>query len=227
MRVHGSSFASSAVNPPTKEEVKGKDCVVRRGIALSVLMAVCWQMGFAQQSVSLEGRMQDWSPLAISVVPAVECPIEDWSVYGLRLNLFVGRHYDVGFLDVGGLGNLVTDEAYGLSVAGLYNQIQKSPGVLQTAGIASFCQDSLTGVQTSGIFSKTVNDLTGAQISPIALSGTLYGLQIGVFNHAEAMFGLQVGVVNYAHQVDGLQIGLLNLIADSACPMMPIMNVGF
>lgn len=200
---------------------------MKKEIVCCVLLAACWQTGSAQQ-VDLGGvGSQEWSPFAVSVVPPAEWPSENWSVYGVRLNLFAGRHDDVAFLDIGGIANLATGEMAGISTAGLYNQVAESPGALQTAGIVSLCHNSFSGIQVSGVFAKVADLMTGLQVSPIALSGTLQGLQIGVFNRVERMVGLQVGVVNYAYQADGLQIGLLNAIADSQMPVMPLANIGF
>ena len=152
------------------------------------------------------------TPFAISFAPGFEAPGEDWDVFGIRLNIFAGRHHDVAFLDLGTVANLASGEACGLQVAGIYNQVDSSEGIFQAAFVANYCRNSLSGVQ----------------VSAVNVAGTVCGgVQAGVFNRAEALTGLQIGVVNYTHQAEGIQIGLLNIIADSPCAVMPIVNIGF
>ena len=201
--------------------------VVIHFFLVGVIVWFCTVVSYAQTLDRGCTGANDWSPFALAIVPALEIPSGQWNVYGLRLNLFVGRHENIGYFDIGGLANLGAGEVYGIQTAGIYNQVGTGAGIFQTAGIANHCLDDLLGLQIAGVFSKTDDRLTGGQIAPLAFAGTLQGLQIGIFNRVEILSGLQIGVVNSAYQAEGVQIGLLNVIADSSASILPILNIGF
>ena len=166
-------------------------------------------------------------PFALSVVPPVEMPGESWDVYGLRLNLFVGRHRDVAFVDVGLLGNNVAGNLMGIEVAGLFNRIGSSDGAIQVAGLFNYAERDFCGVQGAILVNSTDGDMEGFQLAAVNLGQDVSGLQIGLFNRAERANGLQIGLVNYAHQMQGVQIGLINVISDSTVPFMIGINAAF
>ena len=167
------------------------------------------------------------SPLAVSIVPPAQFPAEDWDVCGLRLNLFVGRHRDVSFVDVGVLGNVADGNLSGLEFAGIYNRVGESDGAIQVAGIYNGVRGDFAGLQISVAANDVGGDMEGVQISLVNLAEDGAGLQIGLFNRAERFSGLQLGLANYAYQLEGIQIGLFNVIEDSNVPFMPIVNVAF
>ena len=167
------------------------------------------------------------SPLAVSIVPPAQFPAEDWDVCGLRLNLFVGRHRDVSFIDIGVLGNVAEGNLTGLEIAGLYNLVGESDGAIQVAGLYNGVRGDFAGLQVSAAANDVGGDMEGVQISLVNLTEDGAGLQIGLFNRAERFSGLQLGLANYAYQLEGIQIGLFNVIEDSNVPFMPIVNVAF
>lgn len=167
------------------------------------------------------------TPLAISLVPPVQFPDENWDVCGLRLNLFVGRHRDVSFVDLGLLGNNVDGNLTGLEVAGLFNRIGSSDGAIQVAGLFNYVERDFCGVQGSLLVNRSDGDLEGLQLGSVNLGQDVSGLQVGLFNRAERANGLQIGLVNYAYQMQGVQIGLINVIADSNVPFMIGLNAAF
>ena len=120
----------------------------------------------------------DWSPLSVSILPAVEFPLQDWDVYGLRICVFAGRHHDVGGLDIGGLVNLATGDAIGLQLSGIFAKTD----------------NTLTGCQISPI--SFAGTLEGIQIGVFNRTEGLFGLQIGVVNFAYQASGVQLGLVN-------------------------------
>ncbi len=166
------------------------------------------------------------APLAISIVPPVQVPSEDWDIYGVRLNIFVGAHRDVAFIDVGVLGNIVYGNLSGVQLAGIYNRIGNSDGAIEGACIMNDVRHDFCGVQLA-LCNRVSGDMEGLQAGLINLTQDGAGLQMGAFNRAERFSGLQIGIANYAYQLNGLQIGVFNVIEDSNIPFMPLINAAF
>lgn len=166
------------------------------------------------------------SPIGISLVPPVQFPPRDWDIYGVRLNIFVGAGRDVGFIDVGVLGNIVDGNLSGIEIAGLYNRIGSSDGAIQAACIMNYSKHDFCGVQL-GLVNSVDGDMQGLQAGAVNLAQDGAGVQLGVFNRAERFSGLQIGFANYAYQLEGVQIGVFNVIEDSNIPFMPIVNAAF
>ena len=166
------------------------------------------------------------APIAISFFPPVQFPPASWDVYGVRLNVFVGHHRDVGFIDAGVLGNVADGNLIGVEIAGLYNRVGSSDGAIQAACIINVVERDFCGVQL-GLVNSVDGDMQGLQAGAINLTQDGAGIQMGVFNRAERFSGLQVGLANYAYQLQGVQIGAFNIIADSNIPFMPLLNVAF
>lgn len=138
-----------------------------------------------------------WFPLAVSILPQLELPFDDWRVTGLRLNLFAGEHLDVYGVDVGTLANCVTREFGGVQVSCIYNSIGESCGAFQLAGVVNRCD------------------------------GPMHGLQLALVNCAESGDGLQIGALNYGNEFRGVQLGLVNIIEASRIPVLPVLNFAF
>ena len=166
------------------------------------------------------------APIAISIFPPVQFPPASWDVYGFRLNVFVGHHRDVGFIDVGVLGNVADGNLIGVELAGLYNRVGSSDGAIQAACIMNQVEHDFCGVQL-GLVNNVRGDMEGLQAGAINLTQDGTGIQMGVFNRAERFSGLQIGVANYAYQLQGVQIGVFNVIEDSNIPFLPIVNAAF
>ncbi|MBQ7252522.1 MAG: hypothetical protein IJS32_07975 [Kiritimatiellae bacterium] len=167
------------------------------------------------------------TPFAFSIVPGVSLPPEDWSVAGLRIDLFAGRHRDVWGIDIGGLGNELTGSLTGLQGAGLWNRIGEAPAAIQSAGIANLCERDFCGIQTAGICNWTGEEFTGIQAGLLNRAGGLTGLQAGLWNAADHGAGLQIGLVNTARALSGVQIGLANINAESPLRFFPVVNMAF
>lgn len=167
------------------------------------------------------------TPFAFSIVPGVSLPFDDWSVLGLRLNLFAGRHRDVWGIDAGGLGNVVTGHLTGLQGAGIWNRVGQADAAIQSAGIANLCERDFNGLQSAGIYNWTGGTMTGVQMALVNRAGGFAGLQVGLFNSVDNGGGVQIGVLNMARALEGLQIGLLNVNENSTVPFFPIANLAF
>lgn len=165
-------------------------------------------------------------PIAISLVPPAQVPLSDWDVFGVRLNVFVGEHRNVAFVDGGVLGNIVNGSLLGVQLAGIYNEVGSSCGAIQVAGFFNHIKHDFCGIQLS-LVNRVDGDMQGLQAGLVNLTQDGAGLQFGVFNRAERFSGLQLGVANYAYQLQGLQVGVFNVIEDSSVPFMPVINVAF
>lgn len=166
------------------------------------------------------------SPFAISLFPPAQFPPQTWDIYGFRLNVFVGHHRNVGFIDAGVLGNVADGNVTGVEIAGLYNRIGSSDGAIQAACIMNYVDQDFCGVQL-GLVNSVNGDMQGLQAGAINMTQDGSGIQLGVFNRAERFSGLQVGVANFAYQLQGVQIGAFNVIADSNIPFLPLINAAF
>jgi hypothetical protein len=166
-------------------------------------------------------------PFAVSIVPGVSFPPEDWSVAGLRINLFAGRHRDLWGIDIGGLGNELTGELTGLQGAAVWNRVGQAPAAIQAAGIANLCERNFCGVQTASIYNWTGEEFTGLQAGLLNRAGGLAGVQVGLYNAVDYGSGLQIGLVNAARALAGVQIGLANLNAGSTLSFFPVINMAF
>lgn len=178
-------------------------------------------------STPVPGPSAGIAPFAFSIVPPAQFPSEDWDIYGLRINLFVGHHRDVAFVDVGLLGNDVAGNLLGVECAGLFNRVGSSNGAVQLAGLFNYVERDFCGLQGSFMVNSVDGDMVGLEVAAVNLAQDMTGIQIGLFNRAERASGLQIGVANYAYQMQGLQIGLFNVIADSNIPFLPILNAAF
>ena len=115
----------------------------------------------------------------------------------VSLNLLVGLSKNENVLTVGGLANVVTNEANGFQLAGLVNIAGKESRGVQFAGLANTSKHH-AGFQFAGV---------------INVSGDVKGMQwAGLVNKARNVIGVQwAGLINIAENSD-YPIGLINLI---------------
>lgn len=168
-------------------------------------------------------------PISIGLIPPAQFPAEDWDITGLRLNIFVGLHNNVGFIDLGVLGNLSHGDVMGLEIAGVWNQVAQNAQAIQIAGIGNRVLGQFKGLQLAGAvnYGNISADVQGLQLACANVAGGMEGVQIGLFNRAEEISGLQVGVINMTRNMSGLQLGLINIISDSNVPFMIVLNAAF
>lgn len=173
-------------------------------------------------------HVRDWSPLALSLVPACEIPCKEWNVYGIRLNLVGGSHHDVAGMDVGGVFNHVSKDLYGIQFGGLSNIAKYRVEGIQLTGFFNLGGCRFTGMQGSGGV-NAAGDVQGVQFAVMGnLDMRIRGFQIagggnltimgkgcqfaGIgMNLADQLTGMQCsGFWNVGHVLDGMQLALVN-----------------
>ncbi len=176
------------------------------------------------------------SPLSISIVPPIQFPTQEFTVTGARVSVLWGKHRDIYGIDLGVLGNITEGNFVGAGVSGIFNLTNGKTTVLglQAAGIANVNtkEAKIFGIQAALGLNENdaASTLVGLQIAALAnLSAftTIYGAQVGIYNHANEVYGFQLGLVNSAKNLHGIQIGILNFNDGGLFRVSPILNVGF
>ncbi len=175
------------------------------------------------------------SPLAVSIVPPVQFPAQDFTVTGARISALWGDHKNVYGLDLGLVGNMTDGEMIGIGVSGIFNYNKGlTTGVfLQAAGLGNFNVNKamIYGVQIAGLVNsnKAESRVVGLQIAAVNLANytDIRGIQAGIYNTARDVVGFQIGLVNQCDTLHGLQIGLINFHTRGLFSVAPILNVGF
>jgi hypothetical protein len=117
---------------------------------------------------------------------------------GGSLNLLVGVSRNENVFTLGGLANIMTNNASGLQIAGLANYAGNEVDGVWLSGLINIVGNSHTGIQVAGLV-NTAKDVSGIQIA-------------GLVNVAEKVTGVQIGgMLNMAGESDW-PIGLINLI---------------
>lgn len=165
-------------------------------------------------------------PVGLYLLPNIGFPGEHWDVGPVRVNIIAGRNRDVYGLDLGLVGNMVTEEFTGLQSAGFFNRIGHSDGAVQLAGVFNYCRSDCAGLQVA-IANVVDGEMDGLQIGLYNRASVLDGMQLGVVNIVDSGDGVQIGVINSARELDGLQIGVINVIRDSSMPFLPLVNFAF
>lgn len=109
-------------------------------------------------------------------------------------------------------------------------------------GFWGVCKD-FEGIQLNVLRSNVRDSFGGFQFSlyNTVNRGSLFGIQLGLWNEAAGFRGLQaglvnvtgdaqgfqIGLINRAETLYGFQIGLVNVIRDAEIPVFPIVNIGF
>jgi len=160
---------------------------------------------------------------------------------GLQANAFSWVEGSVYGVQVGGLGNYVTENVCGIQVGGLLLYDLGEFYGLQV-GALNFCT-TFYGLQigalnwnyagTAGVQLGVINverhDVTGGSVGFMNYcNGNVEGAQIGVFNFANGgTRGVQIGLINAAQRLYGVQIGLVNINVLGRLPIMVIANANF
>lgn len=114
------------------------------------------------------------------------------------LNLLVGVSKNEEAFTLGGLSNLILNNAKGVQIAGLSNYVGCEGQGFQLAGLGNINKGSFSGFQVGGLFN---------------FAGNVNGVQIvGLVNIAKDVKGVQfAGIINIAENSD-VPIGLINII---------------
>ena len=159
-------------------------------------------------------------------------PPIDWSVYGMRFNVFGAEHKNVVGIDVGGYN--VTNELFGGMQLGLFNYNKKTSyivlgqiGLVNTNVGKTFALGGQLGIFANNNEGPATIIGIQAAIANLGKQTTIYGWQLGVYNRAFRVVGFQFGLVNYADNLHGFQVGLLNMCKSCLIEIMPGINMGF
>ena len=186
--------------------------------------------------LTLESARAAITPLAVSIVPPVQFPPEDFSITGARLSFLWGHHRDLYGVDLGLLGNITDQEFTGIALSGVFNYTKGTTTILgaQIAGVTNINNNktSVYGLQmalglNSNIATSTVVGLQAALLGNLSPFTDIYGVQLGLYNKAQSVYGLQLGLVNVTSNLHGVQIGLVNFNSKGPFTVSPILNVGF
>lgn len=172
-------------------------------ISAVVLFAFACNLTFAQTDESKKSSFQ------ISFISPIGTNGKYSAEYtnGYSLNFLVGISKNEEQLTLGGLSNIILNDAKGVQVAGLSNHVGNSGEGMQWAGLANMNKGTFNGLQVAGLF-NTAADVTGVQIG-------------GLLNVAKDVKGVQIaGLVNVAKDVKGVQFaGLVNIAENSDVPI--------
>lgn len=125
----------------------------------------------------------------------------------VSLNLLAGISRNETAFAMGGLANIVRNDASGFQIAGLCNYAGNTGRGMMLSGLANVVGHAYKGFQLAGLAN---------------ISGEMTGLQLsGLVNIAKDVKGFQMGgLVNIARRVSGVQFaGLVNIAESSDCPI--------
>ncbi|MFH2047528.1 MAG: hypothetical protein ABIK92_20565 [Pseudomonadota bacterium] len=112
------------------------------------------------------------------------------------------------------LGN-TTDHLYGIQIGGLGNGVTNDATGIQI-GLVGNVASTVKGIQIGGLYNFNY-----------AQNSSITGIQIGIFNYSDNVTGIQVGLYNECSDMKGIQVGILNHINKSRVRFMPIINAKF
>ena len=205
---------------------------------LSAVVAAVVALGIAQHAVV--AKEYSYRPASVSFFPPLSTNgIESGDVStSFSLNIVGGYLGRLSGVELGGVFNIESDDAFGYQAAGAVNIVGKDftgvqqagavnvvggdVRILQQAGAVSVAAGSVVGVQMAGAVSVAGSDVNGAQISGAVnlAGGRVHGLQMaGAVNIANEFRGAQIGVVNIAGEGRGLQLGVVNIAGDVDVPI--------
>lgn len=137
---------------------------------------------------------EKYAPFHLSFVPPLSTNGLHAAQYtnGSSLNILIGVSKNENVFTLGGLANIIMNNASGLQIAGLANYAGNEVDGVWLSGLANLVGNNHTGIQIAGL-ANTAKDVSGIQIA---------------------------GLVNVAKKVSGVQIGgLLNIAEESDCPI--------
>lgn len=197
--------------------------------------------GLRKVLIGENGPSRGWSPVAVALVPKCELPGGGDSIYGVRLNLFGGRHYDVAGLDFGAMVNLVSNNLYGIEFAGLCNLDRGVANGMQVSGL---CNAAFLGNGMQASFVNLAGVGAGAQVGHVNLTGKMTGCQVSSGGSvAVSMTGCQIcgsGAIagvgrgcqfsgvspNSACEFTGVQCGSINDVGNLRGVQISAVNIG-
>jgi hypothetical protein len=155
---------------------------------------------------------------------------------GVSFNIIAGLSGNEEIFTLGGVGNIILNDASGFQIAGVVNHVGGEGRGFQIGGVANITAENFKGFQLGGVF-NTSDDLAGFQLGGAAnISRNVHGSQLGgvaniardvhghqfagVINVARDVAGFQfAGVVNKARRVSGAQFAVVNIAEKNDCPI--------
>jgi hypothetical protein len=149
---------------------------------------------------------------------AVACSVKAQVAEAMPSINIVGVVKNNKSLALGGLANVVSEDAFGLQIGGLYNHIGDAGCGLAIAGLANTTLGHYYGAQIGGVWNYAT-EAKGLMIGGLGnmTRGDFDGLQLaGLTNIAKQTRGWQIsGLANIAENTYGLQLaGLVNVSKD-------------
>jgi len=116
-------------------------------------------------------------PIQLALAPPVQLVNQDYSITGLRLNIY-GSNKNV----------------FGVDIGLVHESMEDFHGV--AFGLLSFVHNDERGLQFDGIYSGVDKRMSGLQLGIVNRAGDMHGLQIGLANFASDATGIQIGLWN-------------------------------
>lgn len=187
-------------------------------ISVSLLLALACNVAFAQNNEDKSSTFQCSFITPLSTNGLRSCEYTNKA----SLNLLVGVSKNEKYFTLGGLTNVILNDASGIQIAGISNHIGNEGRGVQFAGLANTNRNSFSGIQFAGLV-NTAGHTSGFQFAGLAnIAKDMHGFQFaGLINTADNMNGFQfAGLVNIAKDVKGVQFaGLVNIAENSDCPI--------
>ncbi|BDX37518.1 hypothetical protein CYCD_08730 [Tenuifilaceae bacterium CYCD] len=152
-----------------------------------------------------------FSKFQFSVIPFVSTNklLSGRTINDYSLNMTVGYVQGVRKFEVGGIANIVREDAGVCQLAGVANVVGGLSYGFQGAGTFNATR-KLSGIQAAGAINFVLEDAGFVQIGGTGniVGGKFYGVQAaGTFNMSNALKGVQVaGVINLSGESEGVQI---------------------
>lgn len=157
-----------------------------------------------------------FSKFQISLVPYLSTNklLSGKTVNDYSFNMTVGYVQGVRKMELGGIANIVREDAGVCQLAGVANVVGGLSYGFQGAGTFNAVK-SLNGIQSAGILNFVLDDAGYVQLGGTGniVGGKFYGVQLaGTFNVVSVITGVQIsGVTNLTGYADGVQVaGVFN-----------------
>jgi len=208
--------------------------------SLRFIFIVFWFLAGFSTALSQKAK-----PVQVSLFNPLQIVKKDYSIHGVRLNLFYGVNEDMNGVDAGfinqtngtqrgaqwGIVNIGKENFYGFRY-GWINLLDYHFHGLSTGGI------NINKGNADGWISGAVNVVLGKVQGVLSgginvMQGDYFsGLQLGAINIIDPdkiqpgnNKGVQIGLFNYATSLRGVQFGLININKSAKIKFFPILLI--
>lgn len=160
------------------------------------------------------------NPIQLSILPSLGTNqfLGGNTINDVSFNIIGGYNKGVNIMEIGGIFNIIREDARYFQMAGVSNMVGGDVYGLQAGGILNIVKGNIFGLQAGGAFNMTDGDIIGLQVSSIfnIADGDIIGLQAGgIFNIAgKDITGLQAAGlfnINKKSILGGQVAGIINL----------------